>query len=118
MTKAENADCGRSGDFQSWEQLSGKWTLKGKAKKIKDIGPCRRDSSLSIFLGDALFRSANACMAFCQKLGGRSPPVRTLQEWENLTKELDILIPNPSEGQQLWLAIRLYNTSKDSTQYI
>ena len=115
MTKAENAECGRFGDFQSWEQLSGKWTLKGKAKKLKDIGPCQSDSSLSIFLDDTLFRTATACMAFCQKLGGRSPPVRTLHEWENLTKELDILIPNPSEGLKLWLAIRLDNTRKDST---
>ena len=52
MTNIESTEFGRSGDFVSWEQLSGKWTLKGRAKKLKDIGPCQRDSSLSIFLDD------------------------------------------------------------------
>ena len=40
--------------------------------------------------------------------------MRTLHEWENLTKELDLLVPNPSSDLKLWLAIRLDNTTMDS----
>jgi hypothetical protein len=48
-------------------------------------------------------------MEHCQKIGdGRSPPVRTLQEWETLNEKLrqislDISII-PYSGQLLWLS--------------
>ena len=91
ITKAESVECGKPGDHLSWEKAFKQWNLKGQARNGSAFGPCQRESSIAVFSDDAKFPSATACMKFCQKLGGRSPPVRTIKEWENLTKELDPL---------------------------
>ena len=110
MTSSESPECGRSGDFLTWERASESWVLKGKARKLNFLGPCQRESSLSIFaLG---FPSAATCMDLCKKLGTRSPPVRTLKEWQNLTKEIELLTAN-KYNNDLWLAIRFDNKTKD-----
>ena len=110
ITNAESPECGRSGDFLTWERALETWVLTGKAERLNLLGPCQRESSLTIFaLG---FPSATACMEHCKKLGSRSPPVRTLQEWQNLTKEIHFLTAN-KENIDFWLAIRFDNKTKD-----
>ena len=45
------------------------------------------------------------CMHHCEKLGGRSPPVRTLQEWQNLYEEIQhIKVDHPMLPDMLWLS--------------
>ena len=51
-------------------------------------------------------------MEHCKKLGSRSPPVRTLQEWQNVTKEIELLTGN-KYNHDFWLALRLENNTKD-----
>ena len=44
-------------------------------------------------------------MEHCQKLGkGRSPPVRTLEEWDWLRKEVHAITPDISVMGTIWLA--------------
>ena len=44
-------------------------------------------------------------MEHCQKLGqGRSPPVRTLEEWEWLRKEVHAITPDITVMGDIWLA--------------
>ena len=107
MTKAESTECGKPGDFLSWDTAFKNWTLKGGARRERIKGPCQKESSLVIFSEPMSFPSGRACMWFCQNLGGHAPSVRTRENWDNLTKELDLLITDWSQHYQFWLAIRL-----------
>ena len=46
------------------------------------------------------------CIQHCEKLGGRSPPVRTLQEWQTLYTELGF-VQADGDGviRDLWLSV-------------
>ena len=44
------------------------------------------------------------CMKHCNKLGGRSPSVKTKTEWENLLKETKAVSPDLSKLPTLWLS--------------
>ena len=45
-------------------------------------------------------------MEHCEKLGaGRSPPVRTLEEWEWLRKEVRAVSPDTSDLPNLWVSV-------------
>ena len=45
------------------------------------------------------------CMKLCDKLGGRSPSVKTKQEWENLLEQLNAISPDPSAlPARIWLS--------------
>ena len=66
--------------------------LRSKAKIVeKDVieGACRKGSQLQVFT--ASFDQHHWCMQHCQKLGGRSPPVTTLEEWETMVDELEAI---------------------------
>ena len=47
----------------------------------------------------------NHCMQHCQKLGGRSPSVKTFQEWQSLAEEIQHIKVDPLRlPAQLWLS--------------
>ena len=47
------------------------------------------------------------CMQHCEKLGGRSPPVRTFEEWKTFAEEVQHIKVEPhSFPEKLWLSAR------------
>ena len=51
------------------------------------------------------FHSHSHCMEHCKKLGGRSPSVRSIEEWRLFLKEMNALSPDPSRlPGNLWLS--------------
>ena len=106
LTKAGGEDCGAGGDLLSWDQTE--WTLHSKAKTVevdrKLDGPCWRESKFKIFTIEDKHWQKD-CMNLCQKLGGRSPHVRTLPEWEDFIQEVDAASPfMRSYPHPLWLS--------------
>ena len=66
-------------------------------------GPCRRESKVHVF--NAHFEWYQDCMHHCQKIsGGRSPPVRNRQEWDNFTREIDLITHDRSIFPYLWIS--------------
>ena len=96
-TRAGEEECGVPKDLVSWEEAE--WTLHSQVKVIEVDreweGPCRRESKVQVFTAD--FRYHQDCMQHCEKIAnGRSPPVKTEEEWENLTRELDLITEDRS----------------------
>ena len=97
QTTAGEKECGLAGDFLSWEKsLEGKqWTLHSKARFVELDGglesPCMTKARMNIFPMTEWHYHSD-CMEHCKKLGGRSPPVTTEQEWENLLKENNLKV--------------------------
>ena len=92
LTTAGEEECESPGDLVSWEEAE--WTLHSQAKMIEVDkeweGPCRRESKVQVFT--AAFDWHHQCMRLCQKIyQGRSPPVTTAKEWENLKLEIDLI---------------------------
>ena len=105
MTMAGQRECGAPGDFLSWEKAE--WALQSKAKIVeverKTGGPCRQESRFHVYT--ATFENHYDCMHHCQKIaGGRSPPVSTLDDWENFTREIDLITPDRSKLPWMWLS--------------
>ena len=112
MTKAGSDECGAPGDLLSWEEAD--WQLQSMARLqmvgVKDnFYPCRRESSATVFPADFYYQVD--CMNHCTKLGnGRSPPVRTAQEWDWLRKEVQAITPESTPeaikfGLTTWLPV-------------
>ena len=104
ITEAGGEECGAPGDFLSWKEVD--WTLYSAAKMVTVMpdteGPCRRESKLHVF--PANFDHPE-CMQHCQKIvGGRSPPVTTQEEWENLTREVDLAAPVRDMLPYMWVS--------------
>ena len=103
LTTPGGEECGAPGDYMSWGESQ--WEVFNKAEMLwvdRDIGPCAPKSSVQVFPIPPIIHQKH-CMEHCQKLGsGRSPPLRTLAEWESLLKEFDAVSPN-SIGYP-WLA--------------
>ena len=93
LTTAGGEMCGRQGDFLSWEEAE--WILHSEAKLVEVDrlldGPCRTEGKMHIF--PMLYHSHQDCMELCAKLGGRSPPVTTLKEWETFKREIAAVTP-------------------------
>ena len=105
LTTAGGEGCGAPGDLINWEEAE--WTLHSQAKVIEVDreweGPCRMESQVQVFT--AGFKWHHECMHHCQKIsGGRSPPVTTKGEWENLTREIDLITQNRSNFPFMWLS--------------
>ena len=67
-------------------------------------GPCRAKANMNVFpmKEDHMQRD---CMKHCEKLGGRSPSVKTKKEWENLWKDVKYISPDPSKlPERIWLS--------------
>ena len=89
ITRAGDKDCGASGDLLIWEEAE--WTLHAKARIIEVEealeGPCRRQSKVQVYpLME--YHDQSTCMELCEKLGGRSPSVKTFKDWEYVYKEV------------------------------
>ena len=73
-----------------------------------NFAPCRRESQVHIFTAAnnyAGFDWHNDCMHHCQKIAnGRSPPVNTKEEWESLTREVDLITPDRHVFNGIWLS--------------
>ena len=91
----DRGNCRIEGDFISW--LKSSWYLKENATRLdatmlqmdkQTYSLCRRESSINIFMMDGLHRQED-CMRHCQKLGGLSPPVNTLQQWLAMQSEIE-----------------------------
>ena len=104
LTQAGGAECGSPGDYVSWEEED--WQLQSQARRktVGELeGPCWRESQVMVYSAD--FRLHKDCMEHCQKLGqGRSPPVRTLEEWNWLWGEVNAITPQLWTLNYLWLA--------------
>ena len=95
QTTAGGEECGAPGDLVSWEEAE--WTLHSQAKVIEVDreweGPCRRESQVQVF--SCPFAYHENCMRHCQKISnGRAPALITKEDWENMTKEIDLITPD------------------------
>ena len=110
QTKAGGTECGLSGDFLSWEKSveEEQWALHSKARWIEMDGglegPCIAKAKINVFMmTEGHYHSE--CMKHCEKLGGRSPSVKTKIEWENLWKEVRYVSPDPLKlSDWVWLS--------------
>ena len=103
MTTPGNAECGALGDLVNWEEAA--WTLISQARIVEVDreweGPCRREPKVQVYIAD--FKWHHDCMRHCEKIaGGRSPPVSTQQEWENLTVEVDLITYDSSNLSNMY----------------
>ena len=102
ITSAGKADCEESGDFVSWG--AEKWVLSGNGGTVKELEyaerACRRVSKMHIYHMEAMHTQAH-CMELCQKLWGRSPPVRTQKDWERIMEEVTAIADNTSNIKAL-----------------
>ena len=90
LTDVNENECGAelSGNILSWEET--RWTLHGEVKARKtdaSQGPCAKKSRVNIFTKTEGWKGFE-CMEHCRKVGSRSPSVRTLEGWQNITREL------------------------------
>ena len=85
--------------------------LHSKAKIIEVDreweGPCRKESQVQVFTAD--FEWHHDCMHHCQKIShGRSPSdrgsVNIEEEWESLTREIDLITEDRSSLPYTWLS--------------
>ena len=108
LTTAGGEEYGAPGDLVNWEEAE--WTLHSQAKVIEVDreweGPCRRESQVQVFTAErGQFFNHKDCMQHCQKIsGGRSPPVITKEDWENLTSEVDLITEDRSVLPWMWLS--------------
>ena len=102
MTMTETSQCGLAGDFVNWEEAN--WTLHSMAEIIWEDsarGPCRRASKMQVFpMSVDDYDHQSQCMELCEKFGGRSPPVRTFEEWQTLHHEVQQLRIDPVRRHQ------------------
>ena len=117
MTVGQGGEsCGQAGDFISWPKTLNDpfWTIEDTATMLeldKDFhSPCRKMSSLNIFIMDGLHRHQD-CMQHCQKLGqGRSPRANDLQQWQAMLSELEVITTKANfirilSGFLIWLSV-------------
>ena len=114
LTEAGGEECGAPGDYFSWEEEDWKLTSQARVEMVGELeAPCRKESEVTVYTAEFLHHSAatnpgkpSGCMEHCKKLGkGRSPPVRTFEEWDWLRREVRALtIDDPSVVGKLWLA--------------
>ena len=64
-------------------------------------GPCKRESKIHVYPMREDHHHSD-CMQHCEKLGGRSPPVRTFDEWQNFVEEVQHMKRVPQNA--LWLS--------------
>ena len=115
----EGGKCGtHAGDLITWDELNWKRetvsdeqegtevTLHGKTttKMIPHSdGPCHAKSDLNLFTINS--KSSFECMEHCKKLGGRSPPLITQEEWSTLDTGLALLSSKFDHYEHFWLSV-------------
>ena len=107
QTSPGEKQCGLQGDFLSWEKslAEEQWTLHSKARWVElDGGPCSAIAKMNVF-PMINFHLHSDCMKHCEKLGGRSPSVKTEKEWDDLLKGVKAISPDPSKlPTKIWLS--------------
>ena len=95
--------CGSEGDYLAWRDMQ--WNLNDKARVeyVATDEVCKSHPALNLY--PAAFRM-QSCKNFCQKIGSRSPRTVTLQQWENLEKNLEGL----RKPWNIWLALKASET--------
>ena len=97
-------ECGAPGDYVSWEEAD--WQLDSKARlmwveELENLFPCKKESKVTSY--SAPFTTASSCMNHCQKIGGgRSPSIKTKEEWEWMFEQFHFITPN--KMNYMWLA--------------
>ena len=107
MTRTGTDMCGTPGDFINWEGAN--WTVSLPQAKVVSVdsttGPCRMESKIHVYPMLKAQDYHSDCMQHCEKLGGRSPSVKTFQEWQNFYVEIQqmqyISLQLPTE---VWLS--------------
>ena len=69
--------------------------------------PCRKESKIQVLT--TFFRLMPDCMSHCEKLGGGSPPVRTLQVLQLVHAELGAATDDVSVLPWLWVRSKRQN---------
>ena len=105
MTQADSEKCGAGGDFINWKEAN--WTLSSMARLIEADsarGACRKEPEVDVYPMREKHHHSY-CMQHCEKLGGRSPPVRTSKEWNELRQDLQQMRVDPLKlPKALWLS--------------
>ena len=126
LTDGGGEECGAPGDYVNWDVEDWKLLSRASIQMVEDggwvmvngrrvwirEGPCRRESKVTVYTGAFKYHSAatndnkvSGCMEHCEKVGkGRSPPVRTLEEWDWMKKEVHAITPDIKELPFIWLA--------------
>ena len=121
LTEAHGEECGAPGDYVSWEEED--WQLKAQARMemVDELdGPCMGSSEVTVYTAEFPYHSIatnlgrhsavtteaelSGCMEHCEKVGtGRSPPVRTQEEWEWFLEEVKAIVsPDISALTNFW----------------
>ena len=95
MTTAGGKECGAPGDLVNWAEAEWNLTSQARVEMVEELdAPCRRESEVVVYTNKD-FKHHETCMEHCEKIGkGRSPPVRTPEEWEWLRKEVHAVTTN------------------------
>ena len=92
------------------------WKLIGQSviDTVDEKELCMRHPPINLY--PAGYPSMQSCMQFCQKLGSRSPPVITLQQWTNLKIDLEG-VNNKRGPKNIWLTLNDEDTEGDWVDY-
>ena len=103
LTEAGGAECGAPGDFLNWEEAN--LTLNSNCTRSRvdpREGPCWVRSQVHVYSGNW---KQPKCMQHCKKVGGRSPAVGTLLQWQNLKTELKAITNQTGYFRSMWLPL-------------
>ena len=86
------------GDYLAWEDMQ--WNLNDRAhiEYVNSDETSKSHPSLNLYPAQY---NMETCMSFCPKIGSRSPPSVTLQQWEKLQYNLEGL----NKQKYIWLAL-------------
>ena len=106
FTKAGTKECGAGGDLVNWE--GSQWKLHSKARLLEVDGglegPCRPESEVQV-LPLKEYHWQPRCMQLCEKLGGRSPAVLTIEDWTYIFNQIQRITPNAVKlPDYIWLS--------------
>ena len=125
LTEAHGEECGAPGDYVNWEEEEDwKLTSKARIEMVKESeGPCKGQSEVTVYTADFQYHNIgtnigkhsavpteaelSGCMEHCEKVGkGRSPPVRTQEEWDYMFKEVNAITSQDVSvmKEYIWLA--------------
>ena len=77
---------------------------KAKLVEVEETA-CERQSKMHIFAMKD-WHGHSDCMRLCENLGGRSPPVKTLDEWQKLNNEFQLITSRDASKlpKTVWLS--------------
>ena len=97
-------DCVDEGDYLAWEDME--WILQGQStlETVDVEEPCEGEPWVNLYYTQ--FPNMDACMRHCQKMGSKSPPVSTFEDWTRLQTFLKTkLFDKGLHTMEVWLPI-------------